>query len=52
MRPLTVVQSRYRVADASSNGGVGNLGIGSFTLDGGTIRLRRDDGHDNQGRSA
>jgi fibronectin-binding autotransporter adhesin len=35
--PLTVVQSRYRVTDASSNGGVGNLGVGPFTLDGGTM---------------
>jgi T5SS/PEP-CTERM-associated repeat protein/autotransporter-associated beta strand protein len=35
--PLTVVQSRFRVMDASSNGGVGNLGTGLFTLDGGTL---------------
>jgi autotransporter-associated beta strand protein len=35
--PITVTQGRYRVIDASSNGGVGNLGSGPFTLDGGTI---------------
>jgi hypothetical protein len=35
--PLTVVGSQFRVQDASSNGGVGNLGTGAFTLDGGTL---------------
>jgi autotransporter-associated beta strand protein len=35
--PLTVVQSTFRAIDASSNGGVGNLGSGMFTLDGGTF---------------
>jgi fibronectin-binding autotransporter adhesin len=30
--PVTAVQSRYRVADASTNGGVGALGSGTFTL--------------------
>ena len=35
--PATVVQSTFRVTDASSNGGVGNLGTGTFTLDGGTF---------------
>ena len=35
--PLTVLQSTFRVTDASSNGGVGNFGTGTFTLDGGTF---------------
>jgi fibronectin-binding autotransporter adhesin len=35
--PLTVVQSEFRITDASSNGGLGNLGTGAFTLDGGTF---------------
>jgi autotransporter-associated beta strand protein len=35
--PITVAQGRFRVTDASSNGGVGNLGTGQFTLDGGTF---------------
>src|SRR5439155_15374105 len=35
--PLTVVASRFRVTDASSNTGVGNFGTGTFTLDGGTF---------------
>jgi autotransporter-associated beta strand protein len=35
--PVTVVQSQFRVTDASGNGGVGNLGTGTFTLDGGTL---------------
>ena len=35
--PITVVQSTFRVTDASSNGGVGNLGSGAFTLDGSTF---------------
>ncbi len=36
--PITVSQgSEFRVTDASSNGGLGNLGSGSFTLDGGTF---------------
>ena len=35
--PLTVLQSTLRVTDASSNGGVGNFGTGTFTLDGGTF---------------
>jgi autotransporter-associated beta strand protein len=35
---VTVAQgSAYRVTDASSNGGVGNLGTGTFILDGGTF---------------
>jgi fibronectin-binding autotransporter adhesin len=35
--PVTVTQGRFRVTDASSNGGVGNLGTGTFALDGGTF---------------
>jgi autotransporter-associated beta strand protein len=35
--PLTVAQGQYRVTDASSNGGVGDLGNNTFTLDGGTF---------------
>jgi fibronectin-binding autotransporter adhesin len=35
--PITVTQSRFRVVDASGNGGVGNFGAGVFTLDGGTF---------------
>ncbi len=35
--PVTVTQSTFRVTDASSNGGVGNLGTGQFTLDGSTF---------------
>ncbi len=35
--PITVLQSIFRVTDASSNGGVGNLGTGTFTLSGGTL---------------
>ncbi|HEY7118959.1 MAG TPA: autotransporter-associated beta strand repeat-containing protein [Tepidisphaeraceae bacterium] len=34
---LTIVNSRFRVTDAASNGGVGNLGAGTFTLDGGVL---------------
>ena len=32
-----MTNGRYRVTDASSAGGVGNLGSGTFTLDGGTF---------------
>jgi fibronectin-binding autotransporter adhesin len=35
--PVTVTQGTFRVTDAASNGGVGNLGTGLFTLDGGTF---------------
>jgi autotransporter-associated beta strand protein len=35
--PVTIVQSRFRITDASSNGGVGNLGTGPLTLDAGTL---------------
>ncbi len=35
--PLTVVNSQFRLTNASSNGGVGNFGTGAFTLDGGTF---------------
>jgi autotransporter-associated beta strand protein len=36
--PVTVATgSRFRVTDAASNGGAGNFGSGTFTLDGGTI---------------
>jgi autotransporter-associated beta strand protein len=35
--PLTIAGGRFRVTDASSNGGVGNFGTGTFTLDGGTF---------------
>jgi autotransporter-associated beta strand protein len=34
---IIVSQSRFRVMNASSNGGVGNLGTGTFLLDGGTF---------------
>ncbi len=34
---VTVSQGEFRVTDASSNDGVGNLGTGTFTLDGGTF---------------
>jgi autotransporter-associated beta strand protein len=34
---LQVLNGRYRVTDVSSAGGVGNLGTGNFTLDGGTF---------------
>ncbi|HEX4590056.1 MAG TPA: autotransporter-associated beta strand repeat-containing protein, partial [Gemmataceae bacterium] len=34
---VKVTNGRYRVTDASSAGGVGNLGTGTFTLDGGTF---------------
>jgi autotransporter-associated beta strand protein len=36
--PVTVAQgSTYRVTDIARNGGVGNLGTGRFSLDGGTL---------------
>lgn len=34
--PLTIVGSRFRLVDASTNG-TGNFGTGTFTLDGGTF---------------
>jgi autotransporter-associated beta strand protein len=34
---VKVTNGTYRVTDASSAGGVGNLGTGTFTLDGGTF---------------
>ena len=37
LAPITVVQSTFRVTDASGNGGVGNLGAGTFILDGSTF---------------
>jgi autotransporter-associated beta strand protein len=35
--PVTVAQARFRITDASSNGGVGNLGTGAFVLDDGAL---------------
>jgi autotransporter-associated beta strand protein len=35
--PVIVTQSTFRVTDASSNGGLGNLGAGGLELDGGTF---------------
>jgi T5SS/PEP-CTERM-associated repeat protein/autotransporter-associated beta strand protein len=35
--PITVTQGTYRIIDASTNGGVGNFGVGAFTLNGGAL---------------